>query len=197
MCGAIIELFTAAIRAFKVLWPGEADPKSPEELAERLMESGTRLSQWRESAAQAGADEAMMVVLSWYETLDLDLFQTFRSNDKFVAEPAWVEKRKKLAYSFVQFAKIHEFVDGPSYLGVEADAEDEEDEEDEDEEDNDEDPIDEETEEAAKSKADNVVLPSSTEVTGSKLGDAPKADAPSTSAQAPDRDLGKAPVIEE
>ena len=34
-----VELFTAAIRAFKVLWPEEADPKSPEELAERLMES--------------------------------------------------------------------------------------------------------------------------------------------------------------
>ena len=39
-----VELFTAAIKAFKVLWPEEADPKSPEELAERLMESGTRLS---------------------------------------------------------------------------------------------------------------------------------------------------------
>ena len=51
-----VELFTAAIRAFMVLWPGEADPKSPEELAKRLMESGTRLSQWRESAARAGAD---------------------------------------------------------------------------------------------------------------------------------------------
>ena len=69
-----VELFTAAIRAFKVLWPEEADPKSPEELAERLMQSETRLSQWRESAARAGADEALMVVLSWYETLDLDLF---------------------------------------------------------------------------------------------------------------------------
>ena len=85
-----VELFTASIRAFKVLWPGEANPKSPEELAERLMESGTWLSQWHESAARAGADEAMMVVLFWYETLDLNLFQSFRSNGKFVADPAWV-----------------------------------------------------------------------------------------------------------
>ena len=89
-----VDLFTAAIRAFKVLWPEEADLKSPEELAERLMDSGIRLSQWRESAARAGADEAMMVVLSWYETLDLNLFQTFRSNGKYVEDPAWVEKRK-------------------------------------------------------------------------------------------------------
>ena len=72
-----VELFTAAIRAFKVLWPEEVNPKSPKELAERLVESGTRLSQWRESTARAGADEAMMVVLSWYENLDLDLLQTF------------------------------------------------------------------------------------------------------------------------
>ena len=100
----------------------------------------------------------MMVVLSWYETLDLDLFQTFRSNGKFVAEPAWVEKRKKLAYSFIQFAKIHEFVEGPSYLGAQADAEEEEDE---DEEDIYEEQIDEEAEDVATSKADDVIPPSS------------------------------------
>ena len=40
-----VELFTAAIRAFKVLWPEETDPRTPEALAERLMESGHRLSQ--------------------------------------------------------------------------------------------------------------------------------------------------------
>ena len=101
-----VELFTAAIRAFKVLWPDEADPKSLEALAEHLMDYGTRLSEWRESAAQVGADEAMMVVLSWYEGLDLNLFQTFRSNGKYIADPAWVAKCKELSYSFIQCANI-------------------------------------------------------------------------------------------
>ena len=206
--GESLEGFTVAVRAFKVLWPDEADPRNPQELAKRLIESETRLSQWRESAARAGADEAMMVVLSWYEGLDFNLFQTYRSNGKYVSEPAWVEKRKKLAYSFIEFADIHKFVDGPSYLNADADAEEEEGEEGEDDEETDEEQIDEETKDAAKSKANDVIPPSSTEATGSDLGNAPKADAPPstegpssaenpTLVQAPERDLGKAPVIDE
>ena len=77
-------------------------------------------------------------------------------------------------------------MEGPSYLGARADTEDDEDEEDECEE-----GADEEAEDVATSKADDVVPPSSTEVQGSK------ADAPSTSAQAPDRDLGKALATDE
>ena len=176
-----VDLFTAAIRAFKVLWPEEAELKSPDELAARLMESGTRLCQWRESAARAGADEALMVVLSWYEDLDLSLFQSFRSNGKYVTDPAWVEKRKELAYSFLQYAKIHEFVDGPSYLDVE-----DEDEEDEGEEGGDEELTDEEAEDIGTSKAEDVVPPSSTE------GPSTKAFAPTTAAQVAAHELGKA-----
>ena len=159
------------------------------------MESGTRLCQWHESAARAAADEALMVVLSWYETLDLNLFQSYRSNGKFVADPVWVEKRKELAYSFVETANIHEWMEGPSFLGAKVDAEVEEAEEDEDDEEDEEEveeeQADEEAEDVATSKADDVIPPPSTEVAGAKT------DAPSSSDQAPTRDLGKAPAAEE
>ena len=188
-----VDLFTAAVRAFKVLWPGEAAPKSPEDLANRLMESGTRLCEWRESAARAAADEALMVVLSWYEALDLKLFQSYRSNGKFIADPAWVEKRKELAYSFVETANIHQWTEGPSFLGTAAAAEEEgaEEDVDEDEEVAEEVQADEEAEDVATSEADDVIPPPSTEVTGAKP------DAPPTSAQASARDLGKALATDE
>jgi hypothetical protein len=128
----------------------------------------------------------MMVVLSWYENLDLDLdlFQTFRSNGKYVTDPVWIEKRKKLVYSFVQYAKVHEFVEGPSFLDV--DPEDEGDEEEEDEEGADEDQSDKEAEDAGASKTDDAIPPSSTEVPSTK------AYAPTTAAQVAAHELGTA-----
>ena len=184
-----VELFTAAIRAYSVLWPDEPAPKSPEHLAQMLMDSETRLCQWRESAARAGADEALMVVLSWYEGLDLDLFQSFRSNGKYVTDPDWVEKRKKLAYSFVQYAKVHEFVEGPSFLDVDPEDEEEEDEEDAEEgvkEGAEEDQSDKEAEDAGTSKAAEVVPPPSTDVPSTS------AFAPTTAAEVAAHELSKA-----
>ena len=78
-----LDLFYAAIRVFKLLWPEAADPKDPKELADRLMQdSQGQLNAWRESAGRMGADEAMTFVLSWYEDLDLDLFQSYRPESR-------------------------------------------------------------------------------------------------------------------
>ena len=147
---------------------------------------GLRLTQWQELAARVAVDEALTVILSWYEYLDLDLFQTFRTNGKYVSEPAWIDKRKKLGYSFIEFADIHKFVDGLSFAGAEADVEEageEEGEEAEGEEGTEETRVDEETEEAAQPKASDVVPPSSSE-------------APS-SAKTFELDLGKVPATDD
>ena len=75
--------------------------------------------------------------------------------------------------------------------GTEQGAEDEDDEEEVEEE-----QTDEEAEDVGTSTADDVIPPHSTEIAGAKT-DATKADAPSSSTQAPSRDLGKAPGAEE
>ena len=86
-----MEVFNAAVHTFRMLWPGDQTEMTPKKLAERLMGSGPWLDQWRESAARTGADEVLFVILSWYEGLDFDLFQTLRSNGKYVSEPEWIE----------------------------------------------------------------------------------------------------------
>ena len=61
-----MEVFNAAVHTFCVLWPDDKIEMTPKKLAERLMGSGPRLDQWRESAVRAGADEVLSVILSWY-----------------------------------------------------------------------------------------------------------------------------------
>ena len=120
-----VDLFLAAVKTFKALWPGEEDPKGPVELAERLMGSGARLTQWKESAGRVAADDAMSLVLSWYEDIDLGLLQNLRTNGKYVCQQEWIQKRKDFAYSLLEFADVHTFVDGPSFAAPAAGGEDE------------------------------------------------------------------------
>ncbi|KAM0903733.1 hypothetical protein ACQ4PT_018495 [Festuca glaucescens] len=68
----LVQLPEAALQVFKCLWPGEPVPDDLNILAERLLGAGRRLSEWRHSAARAGADVALRFACSWYEGLDLD-----------------------------------------------------------------------------------------------------------------------------
>ena len=65
------ELLKASTHVHKALWPEDPSPRTVEVLAERLSEGRKRLRLWRESTARAGAEEALMWVLSWYEDIDL------------------------------------------------------------------------------------------------------------------------------
>ena len=85
-----VDLLNAAIRVHKVLWPGTEAPKSVGELARQLQGSEDQLREWRSSCARAGADEALSYVLSWYEALDLDVFQKMRARSKWTSDPALI-----------------------------------------------------------------------------------------------------------
>ena len=65
------DVMNAAIRLCRILWPKEPAPKTARALAEKMMDAEDRLTEWRQSAARAGADEALSWVLSWYETIEL------------------------------------------------------------------------------------------------------------------------------
>ena len=105
-----IGLFYATMQVFKVLWPGQPEPSSPKELADRLMlESQGQLNAWRASACREGAKEAMAFVLSWYEHLDLDAFQAYRPDSKWCTEEELIQERRRVVYSFLEYADIHNF----------------------------------------------------------------------------------------
>ena len=108
-----VDLLDAAVRSYKVLWPEYEAPGSVSELARCLLSSEDRLNEWRESAARAGADEAMSFVLSSYEGINLDVLQTMRAHSKWTTDPDLVKRRQERAYSFIQYADIHSFVEDP------------------------------------------------------------------------------------
>ena len=107
-----MNLLTAAIRAYNVLWPGCEAPMVVDELATCLLASEARLDDWRSSAARVGADEAMMYVLSWYEKLDLDKLKTLRDGSKWLSDPDHIRRRQESAHALIQYAPVHSFVAG-------------------------------------------------------------------------------------
>lgn len=126
-----IDMLNAGIRAFQALWPGEEAPSAIPKLAKRLLEVEDRLSEWRESAARVGADEALSFVLSWYDGINLDVLQSMRVGSPFLSNPELIAKRQEWAYSFIQYADVHTFVEGPRSDADEEAAEEEEEEMDE------------------------------------------------------------------
>ena len=127
-----VDMLDAAVHTFGALWPKVERPTRVEELAEYLLNSGERLDEWRESAARAGADEALAFTLSWYEGINLDALQTMRTGSKWIEDPELIKQRQRRAYSFVQYADIHNFVEAPEDLdGGEEDDEEEDEEVDE------------------------------------------------------------------
>ena len=115
----------AAIHTFSALWPGAESPKSVKDLAEYLMTSDERLNEWRESAARVGVNEALSFVLSWYEGIKLETLQSMHTGSKWTTDPELIKRRQATAYSFIPYANVHAFVEGPDE-GEENEEEDEE-----------------------------------------------------------------------
>ena len=55
-----IGLLSTAIRVYNIFWPGCQPPASVDELSKSLLACEGRMDDWRSSAAQVGADEALM-----------------------------------------------------------------------------------------------------------------------------------------
>ena len=96
-----VDVVDAALHAFRALWPDEPRPSTMEGLIRFLDAGEDRLQEWRQSATRAGADEALKVVLSWYEGIKLEVLHGIRTNGKYVTDPEWIKKRQEIAYSFL------------------------------------------------------------------------------------------------
>ncbi|KAM0901505.1 hypothetical protein ACQ4PT_019952 [Festuca glaucescens] len=106
----------AAIKAFKCLWPEEPVPDNISSIADRLLDTGKRLSEWRHSAARAGADTALRFVCSWYESLDLSTLNTMRGNAPTDTDPAKTAARRDRAYRIACYASTSTFIPPPADL---------------------------------------------------------------------------------
>ncbi|KAM0853424.1 hypothetical protein ACQ4PT_051078 [Festuca glaucescens] len=119
----------AATKALKCLWPGEAVPENVSTIADWLLETGKRLSEWRHSAARAGADTALRFACSWYEDLDLDALHSMRGDAPTDTDPARTAARRDRAYRIACYASTSTFIPPPADLEEEFTDDEEEEEE--------------------------------------------------------------------
>jgi hypothetical protein len=66
------ELRQAVVSVFEALWPGRAVPNNIQTLLKWIPLVSNRVDIWKESAARAGAVQALEFVLSWYSGVNLD-----------------------------------------------------------------------------------------------------------------------------
>ncbi|KAM0917053.1 hypothetical protein ACQ4PT_009790 [Festuca glaucescens] len=123
------QLPDAAIKALKCLWPKEPVPDDVSSIADRLLDTGKRLSEWRHSAARAGADTALRFVCSWYESLDLSTLSTMRGNAPTDTDPAKTAARRDRAYRIACYASTSTFIPPPEDIEEEYTDDEEEGEE--------------------------------------------------------------------
>ncbi|KAM0901263.1 hypothetical protein ACQ4PT_020094 [Festuca glaucescens] len=112
----LAQLPDAAIKALKFLWPKEPVPDNVSSIADRLLDIGKRLSEWRHSAARARADTALRFVCSWYESLDLSTLSTMRGNAPTDTDPAKTAARRDRAYRIACYASTSIFIPPPADL---------------------------------------------------------------------------------
>jgi hypothetical protein len=66
------ELRQAIVSVFTTLWPGQAVPDEIQVLLKWIPLASNRIDDWKESVAQAGAEQALQFMLSWYPGVNLD-----------------------------------------------------------------------------------------------------------------------------
>jgi hypothetical protein len=71
-------LHEAIVPIFKTLWPGRAVSGEIQALLQWIPLAPNRLDIWKESAARAGAEQALKFVLSWYPSVNLDQLEDLR-----------------------------------------------------------------------------------------------------------------------
>jgi hypothetical protein len=110
MSSYIDDLFLGAQEAYSALWPGQQTPTDPVGLGNDLQLAKVRLREWRDSSARVGADEALTYFLSWYEKTDLETLRTMREGSIWTTDPEYVQHRRELAHSYVDYADTDAFV---------------------------------------------------------------------------------------
>jgi hypothetical protein len=101
------DLLKPCVKTLNALWPGINCQVDATFLSNKLDGVDERLSEWRESAARAAADEVLSFVLSWYEDIDLDCLRTLRDGSKWMDDPELAKRRKQRAHAIAQYSTCH------------------------------------------------------------------------------------------
>ena len=78
---------------FMVLWPTQGLPVELGRLVQWLDTAPTRIDDWQESAARAGADMALSFVLSWYEEVSLDQLESRQAGVEGTLDADTIKRR--------------------------------------------------------------------------------------------------------
>ena len=93
----------ACVNTCRALFPQRKDTRSTNKLIEMLNEGKERLQLWRSSSARAGADAALMLIMSWHEDIKLDKIQSLREGGIWNTDPALVQIREEATNFMAKF----------------------------------------------------------------------------------------------
>ena len=82
------EVMTACVKTCRALYPKHTDARSTRQLVGMLNESKERLQLWRSSSTRAGADAALLLIMSWHEDIKLAQIQSLREGGIWNTDPA-------------------------------------------------------------------------------------------------------------
>lgn len=77
-----------------------------------------RLDEWCKSAGQVGTDGSLSFLLSWYDTINLDVLRHMREGAKWITDPNLIKQHQDRAYAFIQYANVHAWWDETSFLDM-------------------------------------------------------------------------------
>jgi hypothetical protein len=83
----------AIVSVFKTLWPGRAVPDEIQALLKWIPLAPNRVDVLKESAARAGAEQALEFVLSWYPGISLDQLENLREGGSAGLDRAKLRQR--------------------------------------------------------------------------------------------------------
>jgi hypothetical protein len=87
------DLRQAAVSVFRTFWPGRAVPNEVQALIKWIPLASNRVDVWKESAARAGAEQALEFVLSWYPCVNLDQLENLCEGGSAGLEKAKLHQR--------------------------------------------------------------------------------------------------------
>jgi hypothetical protein len=87
------DLRQAVVSVFRTLWPGRAVPDEVQALLQWIPLASNRVNVWKESAARAGAKQALEFVLSWYPGVNLDQLENLREGGSADLDKAKLRQR--------------------------------------------------------------------------------------------------------
>jgi hypothetical protein len=115
------ELLQVVVSMFKALWPGQVVPGDIRTLLQWISLISNRVEVLKESAARAGAKQALSFVLSWYPGVNLDQLEHLREGGLVGLDEGKLRQRACAIVECTNSSEFFDAGDNESLDGVEFD----------------------------------------------------------------------------